>query len=287
MFEMILNPRRAKARPWEMFFVGLLYSSLSVLLVYFVFSGDYVLVKYSAILIVTFVVMFSTPYIYHTIKMEEQEENNIEGIKLIKEYGKVLHAFTWLFMGFIVGFSVLFLILGSSYNYQAQVETYCSINSPSNYESCTRGYGVVTGEVTGEVTGNSVKLSRLGGIFTNNIYVLIFSIIFSLIFGAGGIFILAWNASVIATAMIIFSKQSIYTIPLSLARYMIHGIPEIGAYFLGTLAGGIIGISLIRKDFKSERFWDTLHNALILVILGIVILGIAALIEVYITPKLF
>ena len=283
---MILNPRRAERRPWEMFFVGLLYATLSVLLVHWIFSGDYVLVRYSGILIVTFTVMFSMPYIYYTIKLEESKEKQYEGFKLMKEHGKALHAFIWLFLGFIIAFAFIYLALGSTDNYRAQIETYCSINSPSNYESCIRNYGVITGQVTGEVVSGR-EMQIFLSIFTNNLYVLIFAIIFSVIFGAGGIFILAWNASVISAAMVIFAKNDIYSLPMSLARYMIHGVPEIGAYFIGTLAGGIIGVSIIRREYQTERFWDILHSVLLLIIIGIFTLLIAGLIEVFITPKLF
>jgi hypothetical protein len=57
-----------------MFFVGLLYASLSLLLVHFIFSGDPVLSKSSGILVVLFCVMFSLPFMYYMIKNEETEE---------------------------------------------------------------------------------------------------------------------------------------------------------------------------------------------------------------------
>ncbi|MAG07421.1 hypothetical protein CMI46_01235 [Candidatus Pacearchaeota archaeon] len=284
MLEMLLNPKRSERRPWELFFVGLIYASLSVLLVQWTFSGDAVLVKYSGILIVTFTVMFSIPYVYYTIKIEEEKDSTYDNsFRLLREHSKAVHGLLWLFLGFIIAFSVLFILLGSTDNYKAQIETFCAINSPGNYESCIQEYGVITGRVTGGVSNTQL----LGGIFTNNLYVLIFTVIFSVIFGAGGIFILAWNASVISAAMVIFAKQDLYSLPLSLGRYMIHGFPEIAAYFVGTLAGGIIGLSIVKKEFKSEKFWNILHDSLLLIISGIVILLIAALMEVYITPILF
>ena len=114
-----------------------------------------------------------------------------------------------------------------------------------------------------------------------------FTLVFSLIFGAGAIFILAWNASVIAAAIGIFSKSSLSNLPLGIIRYMIHGIPEIGSYFTGALAGGIISIAIIKHDLKSEKFWIILQDSLNLIILAVVLLIIAALIEVFITPILF
>jgi uncharacterized membrane protein SpoIIM required for sporulation len=128
---------------------------------------------------------------------------------------------------------------------------------------------------------------KIVNIFANNIYVLIFTLVFSLIFGAGAIFILAWNASVISSAIGIFCKSSLLNLPLGLARYMIHGIPEIGAYFIGALAGGIISVAIIKHDVKTEKFWIILQDSLNLVILAVIILFLAALVEVFVTPAIF
>ncbi len=280
---MLLNPIRSERRPWEMFFVGLVYAALSVILVNWVFGSDVVLVKYSAILIVTFTVMFCLPFFYYIIRLEEEKETEYDdSFRLIKEHGKAIHSLLWLFLGFIVAFSVLFILLGSTDNFKAQVETYCVINSPSNFDGCISQYGIKTSP-----TGAATSTQLLGGIFTNNLYVLIFALIFSIIFGAGGIFILAWNASVISAAVVIFSKSNLASVPLSISRYLIHGIPEIAAYFIGTLAGGILGVAIIKKEFRSDKFWSILYDCLLLIIIAIVILFFAALIEVFITPIIF
>lgn len=281
---MMINPRRSQGRPWELFFIGVFYASLSLLLVSWIFSGDPIQSQYSSVWVVLFTVIFSMPFVYHTIKYEETKDTQIEGsFRLLREHSKAIHSFMWLFVGFLVAFSFWYIVLGSSDNFKAQVETYCQINSPSNLDDCTSQYLNQKKKTTGLVSGTNAII----GIFTNNLYVLIFTIVLSIIFGAGGVFILAWNASVIAAAMVIFAKSNIYQLPLSLARYMIHGLPEIAAYFVGTLAGGIIGISIVRKEFRTEKFWNIIHDSLLLIISAIVILLIGALIEVFITPKLF
>jgi uncharacterized membrane protein SpoIIM required for sporulation len=283
VFEMILNPRRSERRPWEMLLVGLVYASLAVLIVDFVFSSDIVLAKFSGILVVTFTVMFSLPFFYYMIKIEENKDSQIDSsVGLLKEHSKAIHSLLWMFLGFIIAFSIWFIILGSTDNYRAQIETFCIINSPSNFEGCISQYGV-----KGSATGFAASASYLGGIFTNNIRVLIFTIIFSLIFGAGGIFVLAWNASVIGAAIVIFSDSNLSGVPMGMVRYLIHGIPEIAAYFIGTLAGGILGIAIVKKEYKNERFWNILHDTLLLIIIAIVILVIAAFVEVFVTPLLF
>ena len=175
MFEMILNPRRSERRPWEMLIIGLIYASLSVLLVNWIFSSDLVLAKYSGILIVTFTVMFSIPFFFYMIRIEEAKDEAIEETtSLLKEHAKAINSLLWLFIGFIIAFSFWFIVLGNIDNYRAQIETYCAINSPSNYEGCITEYGVKNRGATGFATSTEL----LGGIFTNNLYVLIFTIVF-------------------------------------------------------------------------------------------------------------
>ncbi len=286
MLEMLINPKRAERHSWEMFFVGAFYASLSILLVNWIFSNDVVLSKYSGILVVTFCVMFSMPFMYYTIKLEEEKDIRIESFfRILREHNKALMAFLWLFLGFIVAFSFWYIVLSSGQNsFRAQIETYCMINKPANFNECVEQYGIKS---LGKTTGFLTSRDKIIAIFTNNIYVLIFTLVFSLIFGAGAIFILAWNASVIAAAIGIFSKSGISDLPLGVARYMIHGLPEIAAYFTGALAGGIISIAVIKHEIRSEKFWSILQDSLNLVILAIIILLIAALIEVFVTPAIF
>ena len=118
-------------------------------------------------------------------------------------------------------------------------------------------------------------------------YVLLFTLVFSLIFGAGGIFILAWNASVISTAIAIFTRYQIADIPLGILRYMVHGFPEITAYFITALAGGMLGTGIIRHGIKDKLFLRVLENVIILIFIAILIVLLAAFIEVYLTPLLF
>ena len=116
---------------------------------------------------------------------------------------------------------------------------------------------------------------------------MIFTLIFSLIFGAGAIFVLAWNATVIASAVGVFTKFEVSQIPLGILRYMIHGLPEVTAYFLAALAGGILGAGFIRNGIKSKRFLHVIENVIILLFAAVIILIIAGLMEAYLTPLFF
>jgi uncharacterized membrane protein SpoIIM required for sporulation len=285
MLEMLINPRVAEKQPWKMFFIGLIYASLSLVLTKWFFSNDAVLSQFSGMIVVTFCVMFSLPFMYYMIKQEEEEDEQIEGFfRVWHEHSDAIYAFMWLFLGFIIAFSFWHIILNDPNLFNAQIETYCRINSLGNFEDCINKYTFVEGlNPTGAVT----REMRFLSILENNVYVMIFTLIFSLIFGAGAIFVLAWNASIIATAIRIFAESKISGIPIGIARYMIHGFPEIAAYFITALAGGILGVGFLRNGIRNPRFLRVIENTVILLFIAILILIFAAVIEVYLTPLLF
>jgi uncharacterized membrane protein SpoIIM required for sporulation len=285
MLESLINPKRAEKGPWKMFFIGLLYASLSLLLVNFLFKNDAVLAKSSGLMVVLFCVMFSIPFMYFIIRHEEKEDEEIETIwNVWKVHSDAIFAFLWLFLGFIVAFSFWTILLQNSNLLNSQIETYCNINSPGEIENCISEYTFTSKVISASALSNS---SRFFSIIGNNFGVMIFTLIFSLIFGAGAIFVLAWNASVISAAIGIFTQYKLVDIPLGILRYMIHGFPEIAAYFITALAGGILGVGVIRHGIKDKRFLKVLLNVLVLMGIGIIILIIAAVIEVYLTPLLF
>lgn len=285
MLESLVNPKRVEKGPWKMFFIGLIYGSLSLLLVKWFFAGDIVLSKFSGLIVVTFCVMFSLPFMYYLIKQEESEDEEVEGFFSVwKIHKDAIYAFMWLFLGFVISFAIWYMILVDSNLFNAQVETYCMINSPGNIEGCIAKYDI---ETQAAATGAATKEMRFLSIIENNIYVMIFTLIFSLIFGAGAIFVLAWNASVISAAIGIFTSYDLKDIPFGLLRYMIHGFPEISAYFITALAGGIFGVGVIKNGIRGPKFLRIVENVVILLFIAIIILIVAAVVEVYFTPILF
>jgi uncharacterized membrane protein SpoIIM required for sporulation len=268
-----------------MFFIGLLYGSLSLLLVHYLFGNDVVLSKFSGLIVVLFCVMFSLPFMYFIIRQEEREDEEINGFWGVwKTHSDAIYSFMWLFFGFIIAFSFWNVILQDSTLLNAQIETYCNINSPGNIEDCIAKYSFTSKVISSSTPVNTARFLSIMG---NNFGVMILTLIFSLIFGAGAIFVLAWNASVISAAIGIFTKYSLADIPLGLVRYMIHGFPEIAAYFMTALAGGMFGVGIVRHGIGNKKFPKVLVHVGILLGMAIVILLVAALIEVYFTPLLF
>ncbi|MFA4953380.1 MAG: stage II sporulation protein M [Candidatus Pacearchaeota archaeon] len=283
MLEMIVNPKSAEQGPWKMFFVGLIYGSLSLLLVHWFFSKDYTLANASGMIVVAFTIMFTLPFMYYLIKNEEEEDEQVEGFFSVwKIHSDAIYAFMWLFLGLIIAFSFWHSILKDPNLLNFQIQTFCQINNPGGIEECVAKYSF-----TGKAIESMSNIGRFMSILENNVYVMIFTLIFSLIFGAGAIFVLVWNASVIAAAIGIFTKYQISEIPMGILRYMIHGFPEIAAYFITALAGGIFGVGAIRNGIKNQKFLRVLENVVVLLFIAILILVVAAFIEVYVTSNIF
>jgi len=290
VLESILNPEKAESKPSLMIFLGFLYTSLAMLLSYAIFRN------YSSLFTIFLATIASVPIIYRLIKMEEQKDLTDMSEKiLLKEHSKALSSFMYLFLGAMLCFVLWYVVLPSgtvSVLFESQTSTIASINGK------TTAFGM------NDTTGNAVSsFAIFTRIFFNNIKVLLFCILFSFLYGAGALFILIWNASVVGTAIGNFIRTNIATlasqiggatlggyfsvVSIGLFKYFIHGVPEILAYFVAALAGGIISIAVINHDFATRKFEHILLDSADLLMLSMFILFIAALLEVFVTPAIF
>jgi uncharacterized membrane protein SpoIIM required for sporulation len=282
VLESIFNPFTVKKKPWEMFLAGFIYSIIAVALAFFVFK------EISSILLVFLIVLASLPLLYTTIKNEEELDLKFDReFSMLKEHSKVLMFLICLFLGITAGLVLVYLILP-----QSTVDTVFNLQSQAIVN--------INNNVQGNITGAYLKFTIFVKIFMNNLKVLFFSLLFSFLYGTGAIFILTWNASVIATAMgglikselaqsaslVGFPAVSAYfsVATFSFFRYMTHGLLEIAAYFVAGLAGGIISIALIKHNLKEDK---VLIDALDLTLISLGLLLVACVVEVYITPILF
>ncbi|MFA5175667.1 MAG: stage II sporulation protein M [Candidatus Nanoarchaeia archaeon] len=282
VLESFISPIKAEKRPWELFFLGFLYASIAMFLSLWIFE------KQTSLVMVFLTVIACTPLLFNAMRYEEYKDININSeTNRLKEHYKILKVLIFLFLGFCVAFSVWYVFLPS-----ATVDSIFSIQMQT--------INTINSKVAGNVL---LDLPILEQIFLNNIKVLLFCLFFAFFYGAGAIFILTWNASVISAAIgnlirinvaeyakeLGFSSMWAYfsIFSVSFLRYMIHGIPEISAYFVGGLAGSIISVATINHDFRSEKFKNVLLDTICLIIIAVVILVIAALMEVYLTPRLF
>ena len=280
--EALLYPIKAEKKPWEMFFLGFLYTSIGIFLSLWIFRDQ------ASLIMVFMITMAALPIFYNTMKLEESKDMIMDKeIAILREHNKAVTFFMYMFIGITIASALWYSVLPTeTINglFDKQIGTIQAINN--------------------QVTGNFIyNVNIFWRIFFNNFKVLVFSVLFALVYGAGAIFILAWNATVIGAAIGNFIRANIssytssigmfqagsyfHVVSLGLLKYSIHGIPEIAAYFYGGLAGGIFSVALIRKHFMTQKFPTLVVDFSELILIAIGFLIAAAFLEVYVTPVLF
>ncbi len=287
VLESLVNPVKAENKPVRMIIIGFIYTSVAIMLALWIFY------HYSSMIFVFLTAAASIPLMYNTIKFEETKDlKDYEEVVLLKEHSKALMSFVYLFIGITLASTAAYILLPS--------HTVSTV-----FESQTNTINAINGKVLEQATSNTFReqVNVFIRIFLNNVKVMIFCGLFSFIYGAGAVFILSWNASVIGAAignyirgniasyahLIGWEKAAQYfqIISIGLLKYVIHGVPEILAYFAAGLGGGIISIAIIKHDFGTRKFEHIILDSADLFLLSIVLLLIAAVLEVWVTPAFF
>jgi len=282
VLEGFLNPQKIIQNPRQIVFYSLLYTVLAVFLGLWIFSSE------ASMVMVFLTVMALLPLVYALLKKEEESGLISENeTALLKKHAKVLNIFMLLFLGMTLAFSITYIFLPST----SLTTTFSAQISAINQNSAI-------------ATGNFLEQSTFfKKVLFNNMRVTVLALLFSFIYGSGAIFILGWNASVIGVAIGISIRNALVEVSsfaglnliagyfnaaaYGLTRYLIHGIPEILAYFAAGLAGGIISVAIVKHDFFSKKFNKILIDSYSLIMISVLLIFIAAILEVWITPLIF
>jgi len=303
VLESMLSTEKALSKPASMILLGFFYTSLAMLLSYFIFKSQ------SSLFMIFLLTIACIPLVYKISKTEEQKDiTDLSESVLLKEHALALKSFMYLFIGATISFAFWYVVLPTSTIgtlFSTQISTISAINNlkPADIGAGMSINGGFSQGIESSVTGNVTAFSAFSRIFFNNFKVLLFCVLFSFVYGAGSIFILMWNASIVGTAIGNFIRVNLAKIAgkagsVSLAnyflvvseglfKYAIHGIPEILAYFVGALAGIIISIAIINHDFSSRKFEHIMLDSADLLMISMFLLFLAALLEVFVTPVIF
>lgn len=282
VFEDILRPIGAKKHPLQLFLYGVFFSIMAVLFSLWIFKEQ------ASLVMVFLVVVMVMPLMYFTLRDEEEWDwKGYSERQLFREHNKAIKFMMFMFIGLVVGFALFYVFLPDNVVkdlFNVQLNTIERINS-------------------NDVSGSVVAMDTFYLILLNNIKVLFFCLLFAFFFGAGAMFVLAWNASVISAAVgtffrnalassaeiLGFTKGALYFhfFVVGVLRYLTHGIFEIAAYFFGALAGGIISMALVRHSIKESGFRKVIIDVSVLTLVALFLLVVGAIVEVFITPLLF
>jgi len=255
VLERIISLKTAVRNPLAMFVVGGLVSVSCLVISFLVFNE-------SVGMFTTFLITIAmTPFMVNLLRWEEAEtEQEIarRKEKFLSRHKDVLMIYTAFFVGMILSLSIVFIILPDAVVEQIFKDQITEIEI---------------------IRGDFLSLDMFQRIVLNNISVLLISFLFSFVFGAGAIFILSWNASVLAAAIGLAAKAigGMHGLPFAALIFFPHGSLEILAYFIGAIAGGLVSAAVTRS--RSKYFWHVVRNSLMLVAIAVVLLVVAGFVE--------
>jgi len=268
MLESMLSFNELQERPYLMFFWALIMSSIGIIISlqvsYEIALGSSTF-NMGGIFSLLFTIIPSVYFITVLIKKEESlEEKDFEKGKstsLWSRHGRDVIILLLYFAGITISFALWSMVLPDGY-FQIQETKIQDIHS----------------SFSGAVTGNAInEMNKFWRILGNNLQVMVFAFLFSFIFGAGAVFILAWNASILGVFIGYLSKH-IWEVPIVSLAFIPHGIPEIGGYIAAALSGGLISAAIIRKS-NSRVLKFVIFDAMKILALGIVLIVLGAGIE--------
>lgn len=147
---------------------------------------------------------------------------------------------------------------------------------------------IIFGEQFRVISGNALNpLGVFTEIIFNNFFVLAISFLLALMLEKGTTFIMVWNASVWGAAFaaaakspfISLAQDPIASFTLIMLVVFPHLVLEAGAYFLSTIAGGLLNKAIIAENINSARFRVIATHSAFLLLLGLILLGAGAIIE--------
>jgi uncharacterized membrane protein SpoIIM required for sporulation len=265
VLEDIINPKKAENKPAKIFIISIIYTFIAVVFANFLFPSE------ASMLTVALITIIFIPFFQKLFTIEEEKEDIAARHKTRKNilirHIKVINVFAAFFLGVIVATSFVYIFFSSQQTFAVQSTVIRSFSS-----------------------GSVIQTGDFSHFFLNNTQVMILTYVLSILFGAGAIFILTWNASIIGVYIGIITQSFVgkgypiaaaYAVglPLGLSSIVLHGVPEVLGYFLAAVAGGVLSVGIIREKWKSKEFRLIIKDSIKFLVLAEILILIAALIE--------
>lgn len=201
------------------------------------------------------------PMIYPLVdRFLEDEEKNAPHLDEIKIYGSI-------FVG--VAFSFFLLGVATPYSFEIQV---------SQFSAQLSGFGIET--ATG-ATGYATQSVGFQKILWNNLFVFSLILATSTLITSAGVFILAWNASVLGIflGVLVRNLPDLEAVLAGQGRipppwaYLPHATFEIGGFIVAGVSGSLMSAAVYRRHFNLETWKD--YISMVLSGIGLIVLAAA------------
>jgi hypothetical protein len=292
VLEKLFQPYWIEKRPIYSLYLGMIFSVFGFITALLLFRSVLGLAT------IFFTVMLALPSINVLLKDEEYIETEAQQ-SFFKQHEIIFDIFLYFFLGVFLIFFIIGLF-NTSLLYNAGIEISPSLDKNSAFSD---ELGELPPPPILGAKGSLAKkpflnlhMGKVYSIILNNLYVMIVAFVLSLFYGAGAFFLIIFNASVWASVITQVIELKTKTLGIgsgiiaggcNISIMMLHAIPEMTAYLLAAIGGGVLAKAFIKEGIKSPNFWKVFKDAIILMIIAIIITIISGFIEVGISENLF
>ncbi|MFH0906481.1 MAG: stage II sporulation protein M [archaeon] len=285
VLEFIFTSFKLKHRPFLIMFEAMFLTFLSVFVVSLLFPGQ----AYSSIAVLAFITIGAVP-VFNDLYSKTSYISNYNK-PFFTRHKSLIQILGFFFIGVFISFIILYFVLTPSFREDIFSTQIGELKKVYDIRSA------ITGDVT---LSNSTPVTPykfqtvFGVILANNLNVVLSSILLSFFYGAGAIFLICWNASMLAGAIALEVSLSlsaatasgisltligIWQTILSVLSYVFHGVPEIAAYLIVSFAGAMLSRDLLKGLFTTEFKNVAIMDIARLIAMALICLLIGALIE--------
>ncbi len=280
--ESLIREKGIRKHPLFILIVTIMVTIGSLVFSYLMFP------KFATVLSVAFITIGLVPIIYRVIVIEEEKESRTKKhfSTFFARHFNVIQIYIWIFIGVIITFAFAYALLPDGTRlelFSEQVRTFCIIsgdcesNIPMSIAGRASAFAMDACKTPGVSTLESCSLF----IFENNVGVMFLAIILSLVYGAGAIFIIAWNASILG----VFFGEMMLTAntpqALGLVQGMLigHGPPELLGYIFAALSGAILSAMVAKNKLEPHELAKVSEDVFFLIFLAVFSIAYGAVLE--------
>ncbi|MEK6972882.1 MAG: hypothetical protein AABW72_02490 [archaeon] len=275
--ENLLSTRSLRRHAILMTIFSFIISSVALWTAYFTFPS------HTSILAIAFIAIGMVPIFYKIFVEAEHIQERLENKLVIHRY--LIAIYVFLSLGTILSFIAWYAILPDQSTTVCITKDMC-INDISKelffseQMKTLKGIESLRAKLTGDVTAFASCGASSGcwfdTIFVNNLTVMVFAILFSVLYGSGAIFLISWNSSVVAIAI----AERLNTVQhFAFLGFLPHGIPEFIGYFSAAIAGGLFSAMIVRHRMKKIVAVHMIVEVLIFALLAFISILVGAIIE--------
>ncbi|MFH1399394.1 MAG: stage II sporulation protein M [Candidatus Woesearchaeota archaeon] len=260
VFEQLFRERWLEKKPRHAFLLAVICSLIGIVSALFIFGSN------PGLMSVAFTSLLLLPTLNILLSHEENveiRENKLSLHMLFKDHKDIFEIYIFLFLGIFTAYSLIALL------------------SPHSQAIFTEQLAVAG------LAGSALNPQFIKTVLLNNLAVLFWCFALSLVYGAGSILFLTWNASAwgvifgyIARHSAASTNQSpLIAFAITILPILPHMITEAASYISAAIVGGVVSKAALREDLGSKKFNHVITDALIFCVIALVLVFIAAIIE--------